>query len=413
MFVELNEIRGFVIFTDNVSILNHLIRLTNQYKCTFVFSDQRLCTQYASIFSLQTNFLLKDITTNSVFQALTQMNLQPYEVSVISDNLEILSKAQSKFRVGTILINESLDYSQVGEMPDYFLKNADNLDESLNKYPGYFGEVNSTVVRSSGSSKQLFSTGGIIFEFQLKLFNYSCRVISCGRYYNPRHAFKNRVHQLSYRIRKSKSDSTQSITFENIFHPVVNSLKVDAITRVPPRPGESRDRFANIVDGIANKEKIKNFSKELKCIADYPKQKGLNHNERILNVQNKFVASEKVEGKRIVLIDDVFTTGSTAGECARTLIEAGAKEVIILVLAVNQFEPFNPAVPQELDCPEGCGGTLSLRMNRNGIGFFYGCSNYFNEQNKCNGTMFFTEGWSRFNSLNVLENSLSKDESIF
>lgn len=38
-------------------------------------------------------------------------------------------------------------------MLDYFLKNVDNLDEFLNKYFGYFGEVNLIVVRSSGSLK--------------------------------------------------------------------------------------------------------------------------------------------------------------------------------------------------------------------------------------------------------------------
>lgn len=36
---------------------------------------------------------------------------------------------------------------------------------------------------------------------------------------------------------------------------------------------------------------------------------------------------EKVKGKRILLLDDIITTGSTIGECARVLLTAGAKEV--------------------------------------------------------------------------------------
>jgi predicted amidophosphoribosyltransferase len=42
---------------------------------------------------------------------------------------------------------------------------------------------------------------------------------------------------------------------------------------------------------------------------------------------------EKVKGKRILLLDDVFTTGATVNECARVLMKAGAKCVDALTLA--------------------------------------------------------------------------------
>ena len=39
------------------------------------------------------------------------------------------------------------------------------------------------------------------------------------------------------------------------------------------------------------------------------------------------VCPEIIKGKRILLLDDIITTGATAGECARVLLTAGAKEV--------------------------------------------------------------------------------------
>jgi ComF family protein len=64
-------------------------------------------------------------------------------------------------------------------------------------------------------------------------------------------------------------------------------------------------------------------------------QTGLSGRERRRNLKNAFsvVAPKQVAKKRILLIDDIFTTGSTVNECARTLRRAGALEVRVLTLA--------------------------------------------------------------------------------
>jgi len=65
------------------------------------------------------------------------------------------------------------------------------------------------------------------------------------------------------------------------------------------------------------------------------KQSLLTPEKRKENVKNAFavIYPEKIAGKRILLIDDIITTGSTANECARTLIAFGALDVIVFTLA--------------------------------------------------------------------------------
>jgi ComF family protein len=64
-----------------------------------------------------------------------------------------------------------------------------------------------------------------------------------------------------------------------------------------------------------------------------PPQIGLSARERMLNLRNVFEATGKVDGLRVLLVDDVMTTGATVTECSKQLIKAGAKEVFVLALA--------------------------------------------------------------------------------
>lgn len=63
-------------------------------------------------------------------------------------------------------------------------------------------------------------------------------------------------------------------------------------------------------------------------------QVGLNSVKRRRNVRNAFVTqSSKIEGKDILLIDDVITTGATIRECSRVLKKAGAGNIYVMALA--------------------------------------------------------------------------------
>lgn len=64
-------------------------------------------------------------------------------------------------------------------------------------------------------------------------------------------------------------------------------------------------------------------------------QAKLKENLRAQNIKNAYSVknSAQIKGKRVLLIDDIMTTGSTLNECARTLLKAGAKTVDTLTVA--------------------------------------------------------------------------------
>lgn len=69
-----------------------------------------------------------------------------------------------------------------------------------------------------------------------------------------------------------------------------------------------------------------------------PPQSSLGRGERLKNLKGAFVVKqvEYIKGKRILLVDDVMTTGTTLEQCAKTLKEAGAMKVDAYIVAMRK-----------------------------------------------------------------------------
>ena len=79
----------------------------------------------------------------------------------------------------------------------------------------------------------------------------------------------------------------------------------------------------------------------LKKVRDNPPQSGIvGHAHRKANVLGVYQVTDsaQLQEKRILLLDDILTTGATAGECARVLLTAGAREVHLGVVAASKQE---------------------------------------------------------------------------
>jgi predicted amidophosphoribosyltransferase len=82
---------------------------------------------------------------------------------------------------------------------------------------------------------------------------------------------------------------------------------------------------------------VKLAAEALRRIRPTEQQIGLSRTQRASNVQGAFkVAPDRqaqIAGRRVVLVDDVLTSGATADACARTLLRAKAASVDVLVFA--------------------------------------------------------------------------------
>lgn len=117
--------------------------------------------------------------------------------------------------------------------------------------------------------------------------------------------------------------------------------KYDIILSVPLYKKNARQRGYNqselISRKIAKTTGIVLERNNLIKARETQKQSTLNKIEREKNVKNAFQVKngDKIKNRKIILFDDIYTTGSTANECSKILKEEGAKEIAVMTLAID------------------------------------------------------------------------------
>lgn len=177
-------------------------------------------------------------------------------------------------------------------------------------------------------SKEEFLTGRDEHDkYILSSFDAS---ISCCTYEG---AARDMVHGLKYQGKKDISISMAAMMYEVIKK---SNLKFDVIVSVPIHKNRVKKRGYNQAQVIAIE--LSNISSIpymdiLERKKDTPSQVLFNGGERWYNVMDAFSCSNDLTGKRVLLVDDVVTTGATACFCSKALREVGACYITVVSFA--------------------------------------------------------------------------------
>jgi ComF family protein len=113
--------------------------------------------------------------------------------------------------------------------------------------------------------------------------------------------------------------------------------EADGIVPVPLHPNKIKEREFNqtalIGRHLSRHSGIRLLYDALKKNKETPPQTDVTGKDRMRNVKNTFTAGKAVNGLRLVLVDDVITTGATVHECSKALTKAGAKSVTVVAVA--------------------------------------------------------------------------------
>jgi len=144
------------------------------------------------------------------------------------------------------------------------------------------------------------------------------------------------IHNLKYSGKRTGLDALKWLSEQSA---VMNDITPpDVIIPVPLHVKRLRQRGFNQALVLAHslfpdKKKTIRYDILVRKM-DTPAQAGLSGKERRKNLKNAFIVenSSAIVGKNILLLDDVFTTGTTSNECAKALKKSGCKNIEVLAI---------------------------------------------------------------------------------
>ncbi|WP_197537163.1 ComF family protein [Selenomonas ruminantium] len=155
-----------------------------------------------------------------------------------------------------------------------------------------------------------------------------------------RGSLRDLIRHLKYQKQRSNLSYIETLlqSAERVSQLTGMLAAIDMAVPVPLYPAKEKQRGFNQTELIFTKflaHKHVPLVRALQRTRPTKPMYELNERERAINLRDAFAVADNAQltGKRILLLDDIFTSGATTGECARVLKKAGAKDVYVLVLA--------------------------------------------------------------------------------
>ena len=145
------------------------------------------------------------------------------------------------------------------------------------------------------------------------------------------------IYKFKFRNHPAVGTGLGKIMAENLDLNLINN-NFDFIIPVPIHKLRMKKRGFNqaeiLAHEISKKISLPTRTDILKRVKNTKAQWRLNAHERENNLKNAFVA-KKIKDKNVILVDDIFTTGSTINKCSEVLKSAGANYVLSLTFAIT------------------------------------------------------------------------------
>ena len=136
-----------------------------------------------------------------------------------------------------------------------------------------------------------------------------------------RFAVGEALYQLKYQSSATAAAKLARVTAEFVLK---KGFPVDLVVALPPSKKRLVQPVALIAEEVAKRLKVPYDSKGLRKVKDTPELKSLaDLKERKKALKGAYVPSAAVKGKTILLFDDLYRSGASMQEAARTLLEAG------------------------------------------------------------------------------------------
>jgi ComF family protein len=169
------------------------------------------------------------------------------------------------------------------------------------------------------------------FDIGFALANHT--VIQEGtRQYTP---LGQMVYEFKYQERKSHMNALVD-EMVKFLEEADDYNRIDLIVPVPATMGDRAYDPVGLLVTELNKRTGLLVAKDvlIKTRQTRPQKELVNITQKTLNVKGAFKVqnNEKIGGKKILLIDDLFDSGATVNECTRVLKSAGARKVLVLTL---------------------------------------------------------------------------------